>query len=313
MSEDPDTGAAPDGPIGLEGAAWFAALKRTVKEFRDDKLTHWAGALTYYAVLSLFPALLAVVSLLGLIGERAIQPLLDNLTELAPGPAREIVIGALENVQGAGGAASVALVLGLVVAIWSASRYINGFIDAANAVWEVPEARPIWKKLPLRFGITLLMLVLVAITALAVVFTGPVAQQVGNLVGVGGTALDVWSIAKWPVLLLLVSFMIAVLYWLAPNVEQPGFRWVSPGSAVAVLTWIAVSLLFALYVANFGSYNETYGAFGGVAVFLIWLWLTNIAILFGAELNAELERGRQIRAGHPRDEEPYLPMRDRPE
>jgi membrane protein len=299
------------GRAGKEGASIGATLKRTVKEFSDDNLTHWAAALTYYGVLSIFPALLATVSILGLIGSSAIQPLLDNLSSVAPGPAKEILTGALEGLQQSGGA-SLLFILALAGALWSASGYISAFMDASNAIYDVEEGRSIFRKLPLRIGVTVLMVVLLAAGALAVVLTGPIAEQAGSLFGVGEGALAVWDIAKWPVLVLIVSFMFAVLYFTTPNVKQPGLGSVLPGGVLAVVVWIVVSAAFAFYVANFGSYNKTYGALGGVIVFLVWLWLTNLAILLGAEFNAERARGRNIAAGHPASEEPYLPPRAQP-
>jgi membrane protein len=286
-------------------------LKRTVKEFSDDKLTHWAAALTYYAVLSIFPALLAAVSILGLVGSSAIQPLIDNLSTVAPGPAKQILSGALTGLQESGGT-GVLFIVALAGAIWSASGYISAFMDASNAVYDIEEGRPIWKKLPLRLGVTVLMLVLLTVSAVAVVLSGPVAEQVGSLFGVGASALTVWDIAKWPVLVLIVAFMFAVLYYSSPNVKQPGLGSVMPGGILAVILWIVVSAAFAFYVANFGSYNKTYGALGGVIVFLVWLWLTNLAILLGAEFNAERARTRHIKAGHAPDQEPYLPPRSQP-
>ncbi|HEV2061128.1 MAG TPA: YihY/virulence factor BrkB family protein [Solirubrobacteraceae bacterium] len=283
-------------------------LKRTFKEFSEDNLPHWAAALTYYAVLSIFPALLAVVSILGLIGSSAIQPLINNLSTVAPGPAREILTGALEGLQQSGGT-GLLFIVALAGAIWAASGYISAFMDASNAVYDIDEGRPIWKKLPLRIAITILMLVLLAISAFAVVLTGPLAQQAGKLLGVGETAVTIWDIAKWPVLVLIVAFMLAVLYYSAPNVKQPGIKSVLPGGILAVVLWIIASVAFAFYVANFGSYNKTYGALGGVIVFLLWLWLTNLAILLGAEFNSERARGRHIQSGHAADEEPYLPAR----
>ncbi len=285
-----------------------AALKRTVKEFSDDNLTHWAAALTYYGVLSIFPALLAMVSILGLFGSSAIQPLVDNLSTVAPGPAKEILTGALNGLQNGGGA-PLLFVISLAGAIWAASGYISAFMDASNAIYDVDEGRSIWKKLPLRVGVTVLMMVLLAAGALAVVLTGPIAEQAGSLFGVGDSAVAAWDVAKWPVLVLIVSFMFAVLYYTTPNVKQPGIGSVLPGGILAVVLWIVVSALFAFYVANFGSYNKTYGALGGVVVFLVWLWLTNLAILLGAEFNAERARGRNIAKGHPASEEPYLPRR----
>jgi membrane protein len=303
---------APDQPTDVSAGGWWGAVKRTAKEFSDDNLTDWAAALTYYGVLSLFPALLALISILGLVGQSATQPLLDNVGAFAPGAAQDIVTSAIENLERSEGTAGFAFVVGLVAAVWAASGYIGAFIRASNVVWDVEEGRPIWKTIPLRLGITILMLVLLAISALAVVLTGPLAQRVGDLVGLGETAVMAWDIAKWPVLVVIVSFMFALLYWAAPNVKQPGFRWVSPGGVTAVLLWIIASALFALYVASFGSYNETYGSVAGIIIFLVWLWITNIAVLFGAEFNAELERGRQIEAGHPPDEEPFLEPRSAP-
>jgi membrane protein len=302
---------APDEPTDLGGRGWWAALKRTGKEFKEDNLTDWAAALTYYAVLAIFPALIVLISILGLVGDSATQPLIDNLGAVAPGPAKEIFTNAIKNLQGSQGAAGVLFVVGLLGALWSASGYVSAFMRASNSIYDMPEGRPIWKTLPVRVGLTLILLFLLAITALAVVLTGGLAQRVGDIVGVGNTAVDVWNIAKWPVLLLVVSFMFALLYWAAPNVKQPGFRWVSPGGVIAVVGWLIASGAFAFYVGNFGSYNKTYGALGGVIVFLVWLWISNIVILLGAEFNAELERGRAIQGGmRPEDREPFAEPRD---
>lgn len=301
-----------DAHAGTDADSIGAALKRTIKEFSDDDLTHWAAALTYYAVLSIFPALLAMVSILGLIGSSAIQPLLDNVASVAPGAAQEILTGALEGLQ-QGGGSPLLFIVALAGAIWAASGYISAFMDASNAMYDVDEGRSIWQKLPVRLGVTVLMMVLLAAGALAVVLTGPIAEQAGSLFGVGDGAVAAWDIAKWPVLVLIVSFMLSVLYYTTPNVHQPGFKAVLPGGLLAVVLWIVVSAAFAFYVANFGSYDKTYGTLGGVIVFLVWLWLTNLAILLGAEFNAERARGRNIARGHPASEEPYLPLRAEPE
>jgi len=301
---------APDEPTKLPKRSWFGVLKRTVREYSDDNIGDWAAALTYYAVLSIFPALLVLVSLLGLAGQSTTQTLIDNVNQLAPGAAAEIVTNAIRNLQQNQGAAGLAFVVGLVGAIWSASGYVGAFMRAANAIWDVEEGRPVWKTIPLRVGVTVVTLVLITVIALAVVLTGPLAQAVGDVVGLGDTAVQVWSIAKWPVLVLLVSFMFALLYYATPNVKHPKFQWVSPGGLLAVVLWIVASAAFAFYVANFGSYNKTYGSVAGVIVFLVWLWITNIVILLGAEFNAELERGRKIAAGAPEDAEPYLEPRD---
>ena len=290
---------------------WWPVLKRTVREFKEDNLTDWAAALTYYAVLAIFPALIVLVSMLGLVGESATQPLIDNLGTVAPGPAKEIFTSAIENLQGDQGAAGVLFVIGLLAALWSASGYVAAFMRASNAIYDIEEGRPVWKTLPVRVGLTIVLLVLLAISTIAVVLTGALAERVGDLVGLGSTAVTVWNIAKWPVLLVVVSFMFALLYWAAPNVKHPGFRWISPGGVLAVIGWLIASGAFALYVSNFGSYNKTYGALGGVVVFLVWLWISNIVILLGAEFNAELERERAIEDGmRPEDKEPFVEPRD---
>jgi membrane protein len=290
---------------------WWPVLKRTVREFREDDLSDWAAALTYYAVLAIFPALIVLVSILGLVGESATQPLLDELGTVAPGPAKEIFTNAIKNLQGSQGTAGVVFAIGLLAALWSASGYVAAFMRASNAIYDIEEGRPIWKTLPVRVGLTLVLMLLLAISAIAVVVTGGLAEAVGNVIGLGDTAVTVWDIAKWPVLLLVVSFMFALLYWAAPNVKQPGFRWISPGGLLAVVGWLMASAAFAFYVSSFGSYNKTYGALGGVIVFLVWLWLSNVMILLGAEFNAELERERAIEDGmRPEDKEPFMEPRD---
>jgi membrane protein len=303
--------AAPDEPTDLGRRGWWAALKRSFKEFRDDNLTDWAAALTYYGVLAIFPALIVLVSILGLVGTSATQPLIENLGTVAPGPAKEIFTNAIKNLEGSQGAAGVLFVVGLLGALWAASGYVAAFMRASNSIYDMPEGRPIWKTLPVRVGLTLVLLILLALSTIAVVLTGGLAEKVGNVIGLGDTAVTVWNIAKWPVLLLVVSFMFALLYWAAPNVKQPGFRWVSPGGILAVVGWLIASAAFAFYVSSFGSYNKTYGALGGVVVFLVWLWISNIVILLGAEFNAELERGRAIEGGmRPEDKEPFAEPRD---
>ncbi|URN14653.1 MULTISPECIES: YihY/virulence factor BrkB family protein [Streptomyces] len=300
---------APDELSEMPKQSWRAVLKRTVAEFKDDELTDRAAALTYYGVLSLFPALLVLVSLLGIAGKSAVQQVMDNLQKLAPGPARDIISNAVQQLQGSGTGSLMALV-GLALAVWSASGYIAAFIRTSNAVYDMPEGRPAWKVLPLRLVLTVVLMVLAVVSALIVVFTGPLAQKAGNALGIGDTALTVWSIAKWPVLVLLVTIMIALLYWAAPNAKGRGFRWITPGSFLALLLWMAASAGFALYVANFASYNKTYGTLAGVIVFLVWLWITNLAILLGLEFDAEMARQRAIDGGHPESEEPYVKPRD---
>jgi membrane protein len=304
------SGAA-GGPAELAPRSWLGALNRTARQFLEDHLLQWAAALAFFAVLSLFPALLALVSVLGLLGSSALEPLIENVSRLAPGAGRDIALGALRSIEESSDAAGATFVASLAVALWTASAYVGAFIPAANVVWDVDEARPMWKKLAVRLGLTLVLLILIALTAVTIVLTGPIAREVGALVGLGDTAVEVWQIAKWPFLALMLVLLLALLYWASPNVRHPGWRWVTPGSVLAVALWIAASLGFTLYVSVFGSLSAVYGSIGGVLVFLLWLWLSNIAILFGAELDAELERARAMDAGmRPVDRTPYLPLRD---
>ncbi|WP_330235471.1 YihY/virulence factor BrkB family protein [Streptomyces sp. NBC_00566] len=301
---------APDSLTDLPARSWGAVLKGTLKEFQKDELVDRAASLTYYGVLALFPALLALVSLLGLAGRSTTQKVLDNIQQLAPGPARDVLRAAVQQMQGKGGIGSVMALVGLALAVWSASGYVAAFIRSANAVYDVPEGRPVWKLLPVRLGVTVVLMVIAVISALIVVLTGSVAHQVGTTLGIGDTFLTVWSIAKWPVLAVLVTLMIAILFWATPNAKIRSIRWITPGSFLALAVWLVASAAFALYVANFSSYNKTYGAIAGVIVFLVWLWLTNLAILLGLEFDAEMSRHRAIAGGHPADEEPYVEPRD---
>jgi membrane protein len=288
-------------------------LRRTVTEFRDDQLTDRAAALTYYAVLSLFPALIALVSIVGLFGDP--QATTDSLSEIVesvgPESAASTFQGPIEQVTSNRGTAGVLLIVGIATAIWTASGYVGAFGRAANAIYEVEEGRPFWKLRPLQLAITLAMVVLLALVLVALVVTGPLASAVGDAIGAGDTVVTVWNIAKWPLLVIVVIGMFGVLYYLSPNVKLRGPRWITPGSVVALVIWIAASAAFALYVANFGSYDKTYGTLGGVVSFLVWLWIGNLAVLFGVELNAELERERELQEGVSGAEESIqLPPRD---
>ncbi|MFJ3202850.1 YihY/virulence factor BrkB family protein [Streptomyces sp. NPDC086989] len=301
---------APDQPSDLPERSWKAVVRGTLKEFKDDELADRAAALTYYGVLALFPALLVLVSLLGIAGDSVSEQVVGNLQKVTPGAAHDVISKAVQQLQGNAGVGSLLAVVALAAALWSASGYVAAFIRAANAVYDVPEGRPVWKVLPLRLGLTVTLLILAVVSALLVVFTGGLARQAGAALGIGDTALTVWSIAKWPVLVLLVTVMIALLYWAAPNARGRGFRWVTPGSFLALVIWMAASAGFAFYVANFGSYNKTYGTLAGVIIFLVWLWITNLAVLLGLEFDAEMVRQRAVAGGYPEDEEPYVEPRD---
>ncbi|MGW6737454.1 YihY/virulence factor BrkB family protein [Streptomyces sp. NPDC055013] len=300
----------PDAPTDMPKKSWRAVLRGTLKEFKDDELTDRAAALTYYGILSLFPALLVLVSLLGVAGQSATSAVLDHVQQLAPGAVRDVIGDAVHQLQANSGIGSIMAIVGLALAVWSASGYVAAFIRTSNAVYDVPEGRPVWKVLPLRLALTIVLVILAVFSALIVVFTGAVARRAGDVLGVGDTALTVWSIAKWPVLVVLVTLMIAILYWASPNAKIRGFKWVTPGSILALAVWMIASAGFAFYVANFASYNKTYGTFAGVIVFLVWLWITNIAVLLGLEFDTETARQRAIAGGYPPEQEPYVEPRD---
>jgi membrane protein len=300
---------APDNPVELGHGGWLAAARRTAREFKEDNLRDWAAALTYYSIQSIFPGLLVLVSLLGLIGKSATQPFVMGLAKLVPANVRTILLNAITHLQQHRGAAGILTVVSIALGLWSASNYVAAFMRASNAIYDVPEGRPAWKAYPIRLGITIAMLVLLVASVLIVVVTGSLARRAGNGLGIGSAAVTTWDIAKWPVLVIIVSIMFGILYWASPNARQ-GFRWVFPGGLLAVILWLIASALFALYVANFAHYNKVYGSLGGIIIFLIWMWISNIAILFGAEFNAELIRGRAIAAGAPPDQEPYAQLRD---
>lgn len=309
-ADSPYPGPSPQGTANVPKAGWVEILKRSIKQVKRDDIPDRAAALTYFGVLAIFPGLLVLVSIMGLLGEDRTQSVVDELGQVAPGAVSSFLTTVIEQVQGNAGAASVAAIVGLVVALWSASAYVGAFMRASNAVYEVDEGRPMWKTLPLRLFATFALVIMLVLAVVIVVVTGPIAEQVGEVLGIGDAAVVAWGIAKWPVLLILVSLMISFLYRVSPNVKQPGRRWISAGGALAVVLWLVASALFAVYVAFFGSYNKTYGSLAAVIIFLVWLWITNLAILFGAEVNAELHRERAIRAGLPANVEPFTELRD---
>jgi membrane protein len=316
MTDEPGaagTHGPPEQPTDLGARSWWQVLKRTIFEFDEDHLFDWAAALTYYTVLAIFPGLLVVIAVLGLVGQSAIEPLLDNVRAITPEPAREILEAGARSLTEAQGMAGIFAVVGAAGALWSASGYVAAFMSASNIIYDVPEGRPLWKTVPIRMGITALVGLMLIVSVVIVVFTGRFAQAVGDAFGAGSLLLDAWGVVKWPVLLVLVTLMLALLYWAAPNARQGGFRWISPGGLLAVFVWMLASAGFALYANNFGSYNKTYGTLGGIILFFVWLWLTNVAVLFCAEFDAELHRGRAIAAGHPPEQEPYLELREEPD
>lgn len=277
----------------------FSTLKRTFTEFSEDGVTDWAAALTYYGLLAMFPALIALVSLVGLVGNPATttKTLTDIVMKVSPGSAAQTFAGPIKSITSNRGAAGILAIVGLFAALWSASGYVGAFMRASNVIYETPEGRSFFKLRPLQLLVTLVMIVLLVLVALALVLTGPIVSAVAGPLGVGGTAVSVWNIAKWPVLLLVVILMFTVLYYASPNVKLPGLRSVIPGATFALVVWLLASVAFAFYVANFGSYNKTYGSLGGVITFLVWLWITNVALLLGMQLNSERERSRELDAG----------------
>jgi len=293
---------APEGASAHPGA--FATLKRTATEFMEDNLTDWAAALTYYGLLALFPALIAMVSLIGLVGDpkSTTASLTEIITSIGPDSAAETFSGPIESVASNQSAAGFAFVLGLAVALWSASGYVGAFIRASNIIYETPEGRPFWKLRPLQILVTLGMVVLMTLLALGLVLTGPLVDAIADPIGLSDTAVSVWNVAKWPAMVAIFILMVNVLYYASPNVRVRGFKWVTPGSLVAIVVWAIASAAFAFYVANFGSYDKTYGTLGGLVALLVWFWISNLAILFGHQLNAERERSLEIEEGRPRAE-----------
>jgi membrane protein len=306
------SGRRPEGPAHARKGSLGQTLKRTLTEFKEDELTDRAAALTYYAVLSIFPALIALVSIVGLVGDP--KTVTDTLTkvisQIGPASAVDTFKGPIAGLTKSSGTAGILLIVGIASALWTASAYVGGFMRASNVIYEVEEGRSIVKLRPLQMLVTLVLVVLLALVLVALVLTGPLAKAVGSAVGVGGSAVTAWDIAKWPVLFAVVAFMVTLLYYASPNAKLRGLKSIVPGAVLAIVVWLIASAAFAFYVANFGSYNKTYGALGGVICFLVWLWLTNVAILLGAELNAERERSRQLQAGAP-DAERELQLDER--
>jgi membrane protein len=301
---------APDKPSELGRDSWKDTLKRTAKGFKRDELSDRAAALTYYGLLSIFPMTIALISTIGLLGKSATDSVVEELNKVATGPAREVVTTAVENVGRSRGTATLLFILSIALAIWSASKYVDAFMRTSNAVYGAEEGRPAWKRIPVRLGITIAIVLLLAATALSVALSGGLARQVGDALGMGSTAVTVWNIIKWPILAILFGIMLVVLYSASPNVRQPGIRWVTPGTIAAVVVWLVAAAGFALYLAFFNSYNKTYGAMAGIIIFLIWLWITNLAVLVGLELNAELQRSRAIEAGDTDTDEGFPELRD---
>jgi membrane protein len=303
-------GSTPDSPGDLPRSSQLAVLKRVTAEFRLNNLTVLAAALTYYGILAVVPGLIVLFAILGLVGTDATHQLVKQVQSVAPGSSAHFVRTLIAQAQSDKTEATAGAVVGLLIALWSASSYVGAFRRASNVIYHMGEGRPIWKTVPIRIGVTIVAVIVLVVGAVIVVVSGPIAKQVGDAIGAGGTTVLVWNIVKWPLLLVLVSLLLAVLFWASPNAKQGGIKWISPGGVIATIGWLAVSSLFAVYVVNFSSYNKTYGSLAGVVIFLVWLWLTNIALLFGAEVNAELDHGRAIAEGLPEGVQPFAEPRD---
>jgi len=308
---DPDDRRKPDSVGDLDKQSWKYIGRKALREFSEDQCTDKAAALTYYSVLAIFPAMLALVSVLGLTGQapKAVSTVLDVMKPLVSSQTLDYIRPTLQSAAHSH-AAGLTLVIGLLGALWSASGYVGAFSRALNSIYEIEEGRPFWKLRPLMLFITMIAVLLSALVLVMLVVSGPLAQSIGNAIGLGDVAVTVWSFVKWPVLLVMVMVIVALLYYATPNVKQPKFRWISVGAAFAIVVWIVASVAFAFYVANFSSYSKTYGSLAGVIVTLLWLWITNLALLFGAEIDSELERGRELQAGIAAEEELQLPARD---
>lgn len=300
----------PESPTDLPSSSLLEVVKRSRAEFRNNNLTTLAAALTYYAVLAAVPGLIVLFTALGLFGKKITNKVVAQVNSVAPSSTGHFVRTLLSQAQSHKTGTGVMAIVGIVIALWSASSYVNGFRQASNVIYGIGEGRPIWKTAAIRVVVTIVAVVILTACAVIVVVSGSIANEVGNAIGAGPVALVIWDIVKWPVLVVLVSVLLAVLFWVGPNAKQGGIKWISPGGVIATLVWAVVSAAFAVYVTNFSSYNKTYGALTGIIVFLIWLWLSNLALLFGAQVNAELEHAKAIAQGLPPDVRPFAEPRD---
>src|SRR5918994_2483188 len=307
----PDDPRKPESPPDLSKRSWKHTAKMAFAEFKRDQCTDLAAALTYYAVLSAFPAFIVLASLVGVVGnpQSTAESVIRLITDLGQEDVADQLRGTIEELTQNRGA-GFALVFGALLALWSASAYVGAFGRAMNTIYEVDEGRPFWKLRPLNLLVSLVLIIGAALMLLGLALSGGLASEVGERLGLSDTAVTVWNIAKWPLMLFVLALMVAVLYYATPNVQQPRFRWMSVGAGLAILIWVVGSVAFGLYVGNFGSYDKTYGSLAGVIIMLLWLWITNMALLFGAEFDAELERARELEAGIEAEEVLQLPPRD---
>jgi membrane protein len=295
----------------LRWRTWRGVLWRSLNGYLDDDCGDLAAALTYNAVLAIFPVAIVVVALVNLVtdGTTAVDTAIGILADLGAGAvvADENVTGVLNAVIVQQSSAKVLLGFGLLGALYSATNYVAAFTRASNRIYGVKEGRPWWKLIPLQILLSAVGLVLLAVVATGLVISGPLVDAVGNAVGAGDAARTAWSIGRWPVLVMILMVLLSLLFWIAPNVRQPRFRWLTVGGAVGLLVWAVASFGFGLYVSNLASYDRTYGSLGAIIAFLVWLYLSNSAVMLGVELNAEIARGRQLQAGDPDPDPPLVP------
>ena len=308
---DPDDPRKPESPPDLHKRSWLYTSKMALAEFKRDQCSDLAAALTFYSVAAVFPAFIVLAALVGLIGEseRTANALLGLIEDLGQQDAADQLRGPITELAQSHGA-GLALVIGTLLALWSASAYVGAFGRAMNRIYEIDEGRPVWKLRPLNILVSLIVIVGAAMLLLSATLTGGLADQIHRRLGLADWTLSVWSYAKWPLMLAIVAMIVAVLYYATPNVQQPRFRWMSVGALLAIVLWVVGSIGFGFYVGTFGNYDRTYGSLAGTIILLLWLWLTNSALLFGAEFDAELERARELEAGIPAEEMLQLPPRD---
>lgn len=282
----------------LTPATWWGVLVRSVRGFRRDRCLDFAASLTYWSLLAMFPALVMVVALVGLVatGQAAVDAIVETVAELAPAQAAGAIETRIREVTEQRSGTGALLSVGAIGALWTASAYLRSFTRAANAVHEVVESRPAYRLVPLQLALTVLGLLIASVVVAALVVSGPVARAVGSAIGAGDLAVATWEVVKWPVLLVLALVLLSLLFWVAPDVPRPRLRWLAVGGLATVVIAAVASAGFGIYVANLGTYDVTYGALGAVIVFLVWLFLVNCAVLLGVEINAELQRGRRLQA-----------------
>lgn len=307
----PNRSSKPDSPAEVEKRSWKFVVRRTLRAFGTDGCPDLAAGLTFYAILALVPAVMVSFSLISLLGrgEETARVVLDVVRALVPNapaaPVRDVIAQIAEaRLSG------VVLVFGIGLALWAVARYVAALGRGMNRIYRVEEGRPAWKLKLGQLLVALVVIVCIAAVATLITVSGDVAEALGNAFGLGDMTLLVWRIARWPLLAAVVIFVLAFLYYFAPNVKLARFRWMSLGAAVALTVLLLASLAFGLYVSNFADYDRLYGAFGGIIVFALWLWIANIAILVGAEFDVELERVRELQAGIPAETQVQVPLRD---